>query len=113
MRKFGLADALGIVPAQIASSLIFMAYGQAILVVASGGHRVDTAKVAAILGVGEVGKATADDVRAATSFAIGGVPPVVSAPRSPARLVYGELAPAPRRAHRLPQSAPCHTLPSW
>jgi prolyl-tRNA editing enzyme YbaK/EbsC (Cys-tRNA(Pro) deacylase) len=31
--------------------------------------------------VGEVGKATADDVRAATSFAIGGVPPVVSAPR--------------------------------
>ena len=70
------ADALGIVPAQIASSLIFMADGQAVLVVASGGHRVDTGKVAAILGVDEVGKATADDVRAATSFAIGGVAPV-------------------------------------
>jgi prolyl-tRNA editing enzyme YbaK/EbsC (Cys-tRNA(Pro) deacylase) len=70
------ADALGIVPAQIASSLIFMADGQAVLVVASGGHRVDTTKVAAILGVDEVGKATADDVRAATSFAIGGVPPI-------------------------------------
>ena len=49
---------------------------QAVLVVASGGHRVDTAKVAAILGVSEVGKATADDVRAATSFAIGGVAPI-------------------------------------
>ncbi|MDP4715371.1 MAG: YbaK/EbsC family protein, partial [Candidatus Nanopelagicales bacterium] len=70
------ADALGIVPAQIASSLIFMADGQAVLVVASGGHRVDTTKVAAILGVDEVGKATADDVRAATSFAIGGVAPI-------------------------------------
>jgi prolyl-tRNA editing enzyme YbaK/EbsC (Cys-tRNA(Pro) deacylase) len=70
------ADALGIVPAQIASSLIFMADDQAVLVVASGGHRVDTTKVAAILGVSEVGKATADDVRAATSFAIGGVAPI-------------------------------------
>ena len=70
------ADALGIVPAQIASSLIFMADGEPVLVVASGGHRVDTAKVAAILGVSEVGKATADDVRAATSFAIGGVAPL-------------------------------------
>ena len=39
------ADALGIVPAQIASSLIFMADGHAVLVVASGGHRVDTANV--------------------------------------------------------------------
>ena len=70
------ADALGIVPAQIASSLIFLADGEPVLVVASGGHRVDTAKVAAILGVSEVGKATADDVRAATSFAIGGVAPL-------------------------------------
>jgi prolyl-tRNA editing enzyme YbaK/EbsC (Cys-tRNA(Pro) deacylase) len=70
------ADALGIVPAQIASSLIFMADGQAVLVVASGGHRVDTTKVAAILGVREVTKATADDVRDATSFAIGGVAPL-------------------------------------
>jgi prolyl-tRNA editing enzyme YbaK/EbsC (Cys-tRNA(Pro) deacylase) len=70
------ADALGIVPAQIASSLIFMADGEPVLVVASGGHRVDTDKVAAILGVSEVGKATADDVRAATSFAIGGVAPL-------------------------------------
>jgi len=70
------AEALGIVPAQIASSLIFMADGQAVLVVASGGHRVDTDKVAAVLGVSEVAKASADDVRTATSFAIGGVAPI-------------------------------------
>lgn len=56
--------------------MIFMADGQAVLVVASGGHRVETDKVAAILEVSEVGKATADDVRAATSFAIGGVAPL-------------------------------------
>ena len=38
--------------------------------------RLTYTKVAAILGVSEVGKATADDVRAATSFAIGGVAPL-------------------------------------
>ena len=70
------AAALGVEVGQIASSLIFLADGDPVLVVASGGHRVDTAKVAALLGVSEVGKATADDVRAATSFVIGGVAPI-------------------------------------
>ena len=70
------AAALGVEVGQIASSLIFLADGDPVLVVASGGHRVDTAKVAALLGVSEVGKATADDVRTATSFVIGGVAPL-------------------------------------
>lgn len=70
------AQALGIEVGQIASSLIFMADGEPVLVVASGAHRVDTAKVAALIGVGSLDKATADDVRAATSFAIGGVAPI-------------------------------------
>ncbi len=70
------AEALGIVPAQIASSLIFMADGQAVLVVASGGHRVDTSKLSALLDGVEIGKANADDVRQATGFAIGGVAPI-------------------------------------
>jgi prolyl-tRNA editing enzyme YbaK/EbsC (Cys-tRNA(Pro) deacylase) len=43
--------------------------------VASGQHRVDTAKVADALDVAEVRQAQADEVRAATGFAIGGVPP--------------------------------------
>ena len=73
------ADALGIEVGQIASSLIFLADGEPVLVIASGKHRVDTTTVASILAVSEVTKATADDVRKATGFAIGGVPPMVSA----------------------------------
>ena len=70
------ASALGIEVGQIASSLIFLADGEPVLVIASGGHRVDTTKLAAVLGVNEITKANADDVRAATGFAIGGVAPV-------------------------------------
>jgi prolyl-tRNA editing enzyme YbaK/EbsC (Cys-tRNA(Pro) deacylase) len=61
---------------QIASSLIFLADGKPVLVIASGKHRVNTNTVAAILAVSEVTKATAEDVRQATGFAIGGVAPV-------------------------------------
>ena len=70
------ADALGIEVGQIANSLVFMADGEAVLVMASGGHRVDTLAVAAVLEVSHVEKATADQVRQATGFAIGGVAPV-------------------------------------
>ena len=70
------ADALGIEVGQIASSLIFLADGRPILVMASGKHRVNTSSVAAALEVNEVTKATAADVRAATGYAIGGVAPV-------------------------------------
>ena len=70
------ADALGIEVGQIASSLIFLADGEPVLVIASGGHRVDTENLASILQVHEITKATADDVRRATGFAIGGVAPV-------------------------------------
>ncbi len=70
------AEALGIEVGQIASSLIFLADGAPVLVIASGGHRVDTVQLAAVLEVSEIAKANADDVRAATGFAIGGVAPV-------------------------------------
>jgi prolyl-tRNA editing enzyme YbaK/EbsC (Cys-tRNA(Pro) deacylase) len=70
------ADALGIEVGQIASSLIFLADGEPVLVIASGGHRVDTENLASILQVHAITKATADDVRRATGFAIGGVAPV-------------------------------------
>jgi len=70
------ADALGIEVGQIANSLVFMADGEPVLVMASGGHRVDTMAVAAVLEVSHVEKATADQVRQATGFAIGGVAPV-------------------------------------
>ena len=70
------ADALGIEVGQIASSLIFLANGEPVLVIASGGHRVDTMMLSAICDGAEITKANADDVRAATGFAIGGVAPV-------------------------------------
>ncbi|MEO7980238.1 MAG: YbaK/EbsC family protein [Sporichthyaceae bacterium] len=70
------ADQLGIEVAQIANSLVFSADGAPLLVLASGGHRVDTAKVAALVGAGSVDRADADFVRSHTGFAIGGVAPV-------------------------------------
>ena len=47
------AAALGVEVGQIANSLIFDADGEPLLVLTSGAHRVDTAKVAALLGVSQ------------------------------------------------------------
>jgi prolyl-tRNA editing enzyme YbaK/EbsC (Cys-tRNA(Pro) deacylase) len=70
------AAQLGVEVAQIANSLVFSADGEPLLVLASGGHRVDTAKVAALVGVTQVDRADPDFVRAHTGFVIGGVAPV-------------------------------------
>jgi prolyl-tRNA editing enzyme YbaK/EbsC (Cys-tRNA(Pro) deacylase) len=70
------AEQLGVEVAQIANSLVFDADGSPLLVLASGGHRVDTAKVAALVGAASVDRATPEFVRAHTGFAIGGVAPV-------------------------------------
>jgi prolyl-tRNA editing enzyme YbaK/EbsC (Cys-tRNA(Pro) deacylase) len=70
------AEQLGIGVAQIANSLVFSADGAPVLVMASGGHRVDTVKVATILGAERVDRATPEFVREHTGFAIGGVAPV-------------------------------------
>ena len=71
------AAAIGCTVAQIAKSIVFRAIdsGGAVLVMASGVNRVDTAAVQALLGEA-LGKADADFVRAQTGFVIGGVPPV-------------------------------------
>lgn len=71
------ANAIGCTVAQIAKSLVFRAAhsGAGVLVIASGPNRVDTEKVAALLGE-PLEKADADFVRAVTGFVIGGVPPV-------------------------------------
>lgn len=42
----------------------------------SGADRLDTARLASVLGARDVRRATGDEVRAATGFAIGGVPPL-------------------------------------
>src|SRR3954453_16755430 len=70
------AEQLGVQVAQIANSLVFAADGAPLLVLASGGHRVDTAKVAALVGAASVDRADPDFVRSHTGFAIGGVAPL-------------------------------------
>ena len=70
------ASQLGIDVAAIANSLVFDADREPVLVLASGGHRVDTSKVAQIIGANSVARATPEFVRAYTGFAIGGVAPV-------------------------------------
>ena len=70
------AEALGCEVGAIANSLVFDADGTPLLVLASGGHRVDTAKVAALVGAARVRRATPEFVTAATGQAVGGVAPV-------------------------------------
>lgn len=85
------AAALGCRVDQIAKSLVFRgaASGRVVLIIASGAHRVDEARVAAVLGE-TIEKADAAFVRERTGFAIGGVPPVGHA-ESPATLIDAAL----------------------
>jgi prolyl-tRNA editing enzyme YbaK/EbsC (Cys-tRNA(Pro) deacylase) len=69
------ARAIGCDVAQIVKSLVFVADGQPVLALTSGRNRVDLRKLAALSGAGDVRRATPDEVRAATGFAIGGTPP--------------------------------------
>src|SRR5215469_17226854 len=70
------AAQLGCEVGAIANSLLFSADGEPLLVLTSGAHRVDTAKVAAELGVEKVRRADPDFVYASTGQRIGGVAPI-------------------------------------
>jgi prolyl-tRNA editing enzyme YbaK/EbsC (Cys-tRNA(Pro) deacylase) len=74
------AHAIGCEVAHIAKSLVFrgVSSGRGVLVITSGKNRVDETRVAALLGE-PIGKADPAFVRAATGFAIGGVPPLAHA----------------------------------
>jgi Cys-tRNA(Pro) deacylase len=61
--------------AQIVKSLVFVADGEPVIAFVSGAHKLDTDKLARAAGAREVRKATADEARDATGFAIGGTPP--------------------------------------
>src|SRR5579859_2237113 len=69
------AAAIGCDVAQIVKSLVFLAAGDPVVVLVSGSDRVDESKVAAVLGVSSVRRATANEARDATGFVVGGVPP--------------------------------------
>jgi prolyl-tRNA editing enzyme YbaK/EbsC (Cys-tRNA(Pro) deacylase) len=69
------AVAVGCDEAQIAKSLVFVADGDPVVCIASGAHRVDVEKLCQALDCAECRQASADEVRVATGFAVGGVPP--------------------------------------
>ncbi len=69
------ASAVGCPPARIAKSLVFVADGDPVLCIVSGAHRVDVERLADVLDVAEVRPASPGEVRAATGFSVGGVPP--------------------------------------
>src|ERR1700722_9567690 len=69
------AAQLGCDVGAIANSLVFRADGAPLLILTSGAHRVDTGRVAALLGTGPVRRADPDFVRASTGQVIGGVAP--------------------------------------
>jgi prolyl-tRNA editing enzyme YbaK/EbsC (Cys-tRNA(Pro) deacylase) len=66
---------LGVEIGAIANSLVFDAEGTPLLVLTSGAHRVDTGKVAALVGAQRVRRATPEFVLAATGQEVGGVAP--------------------------------------
>ena len=70
------AAQLGCEVGAIANSLVFNADGAPVLVMTSGAHRVDTGRVAQLIGAADVRRADAGSVRAWTGQAIGGVGPV-------------------------------------
>ncbi|MEU8269235.1 YbaK/EbsC family protein [Sphaerisporangium sp. NPDC049002] len=70
------AAQLGCEVGAIANSLIFDADGEALLVLTSGAHRVDTGLIAGLVGASKVRRASPDFVKAATGQTIGGVAPV-------------------------------------
>jgi prolyl-tRNA editing enzyme YbaK/EbsC (Cys-tRNA(Pro) deacylase) len=75
------AQALGCEVGAIANSLLFAATtltggSEAVLILTSGAHRVDTAKAAAAVGVSALKRATPEFVREHTGQVIGGVSPI-------------------------------------
>jgi prolyl-tRNA editing enzyme YbaK/EbsC (Cys-tRNA(Pro) deacylase) len=69
------AKVLGTSVERIVKSLVFMAETKPVLALVSGPSRADVAKLSALVGE-PVRRANAAEVRDATGFAIGGVPPV-------------------------------------
>ena len=69
------ARAVGCQPAQIAKSIVFVADGDPVVVVASGARKIDGDALCRVLDCAEARPASPEEVRAATGFSPGGVPP--------------------------------------
>jgi prolyl-tRNA editing enzyme YbaK/EbsC (Cys-tRNA(Pro) deacylase) len=69
------AAAIGCELAQIVKSLVFMASDRPVIAFTSGANRVDPAKLARVVGATSARRATPEEARDATGFAVGGTPP--------------------------------------
>jgi prolyl-tRNA editing enzyme YbaK/EbsC (Cys-tRNA(Pro) deacylase) len=69
------ARAIGCEVGQIVKSLVFMADERPLLALTSGANRVDVGRLAELVGAREVRRATPEEARTATGFAVGGTPP--------------------------------------
>jgi prolyl-tRNA editing enzyme YbaK/EbsC (Cys-tRNA(Pro) deacylase) len=69
------AAATGCEHARIAKSIVFVADGEPVVCVASGAHRVDLDRLCEVIDCAEVRAAAPEEVRAATGYSVGGVPP--------------------------------------
>jgi prolyl-tRNA editing enzyme YbaK/EbsC (Cys-tRNA(Pro) deacylase) len=69
------AAAIGCDLGQIVKSLVFTVDGTPILALTSGPNRADVARLAELAGGAEARRATPEEAREATGFAVGGTPP--------------------------------------
>ena len=104
------ARAVGCELGQIVKSLVFIAGGKPVVALVSGANRLDEQRFAAIAGEPVV-KADAETARAATGYAIGGVPPFGHATEVPVfmdrdLLAYGEVWAAAGRPDSVFEIAP-------
>jgi Cys-tRNA(Pro) deacylase len=70
------ARAIGVEVGQIVKSLVFLADGEPVVALVSGANQLDEAKLALAAGATTTGRASAERVREATGFPVGGVPPL-------------------------------------
>jgi prolyl-tRNA editing enzyme YbaK/EbsC (Cys-tRNA(Pro) deacylase) len=69
------ARAIGCEVGQIVKSLVFVAGDLPVLALTSGANRVDTVRLAALADATEARRASPEEARLATGFAVGGTPP--------------------------------------
>lgn len=69
------AAAIGVSVGQIVKSLVFLADGAPVVALVSGANQLDEAKLASAAGAASTGRASAEQVREATGYPVGGVPP--------------------------------------
>ena len=69
------ARAIGCEVGQIVKSLVFIADDRPVMAFTSGANRVDEAKLAMVVGAERTRRASPEEARTATGFAVGGTPP--------------------------------------